>query len=200
MASKNPNKAARSGKPGKPEQAAAKPILTKDSFADGQDGVAELEGDEIEDAEGIEDEPKTVEEANRQRRAGPAASKSGSKKADKAKEKAPKLTPEQRRAKREAEDKVVRDAGGVVKTASGKISARGLACLCGCGGATRTDEARFISGHDAQFRSRVIKGEQTIDSPESALIKPFYEAGETIAGFTFEGGELADVHAGSGSE
>lgn len=153
---------------------------------------------EPESTEGIEDEPRTIEEANAQRSKGPTASKSATKKADKAKEKAPKLTPEQRRAKRDAEDKAARANGGVARTASGKVTARGLPCLCGCGSATVTEEARFISGHDAQFRSRVLKGEQTIDSPESKLIRPFYEAGEVVAGFGFEGGELVDLHAGAG--
>lgn len=147
--------------------------------------------DEIEDAEGIE--PTTIEEAVKPRTKAEKAAKVKA-------EKAPKLTPEQRREKRDAEDRAARKNGGVVRTASGKASARGLACLCGCGNPTQTDDARFISGHDAQFRSRVLKGEQTLGSKESALIRPFYEAGEVIAGFGFEGDELVDLHAGSGEE
>lgn len=144
--------------------------------------------DEIEDAEGVEDEPRTIEEATSKTTKAAKAAKAKA-------EKAPKLTPEQRREKREAEDRAVRKAGGVVRTASGKATARGLPCLCGCGGATVTENAKFISGHDAQFRSRILKGEQSIDDRKSALIKPFYEAGEVIAGFGFEGGELVNLHA-----
>ena len=145
--------------------------------------------DEIESTEEIEeDEPRTMEEAT-------AKTTKTAKKAAKKVNAAPKLTPEQRRAKRAEEDAAIRAKGGVVRTATGKASARGLPCLCGCGGATVTDEARFISGHDAQFRSRVLKEEQNLDSPESRWIKPFYEAGEVVAGFSLEGGELADQHA-----
>jgi hypothetical protein len=61
---------------------------------------------------------------------------------------------------------------------NGLMSARGLTCLCGCGAPTHTADARFLSGHDAIMRRNVLlKGE-----PVPAIIRPFFEAGEVIAG------------------
>jgi hypothetical protein len=164
----------------------AQASLAKQAKVEGNSKARAIEPDD--EIEEDEDEPRTVEEANSQKKA-------KNKKADKAAQKAPKLTKEERATKRQQEDAAVRAAGGVVRTPAGKASARGLPCLCGCGGTTVTDEARFISGHDAQFRSRVLEGEQKLDSKESRWIKPFYEAGEVIAGLSIEGGELVDQHA-----
>lgn len=56
--------------------------------------------------------------------------------------------------------------------------ARGLPCLCGCGLPTHTPDARFLSGHDAILRKRVlVKGEPLPD-----LVVPFFTDGETIGG------------------
>lgn len=76
---------------------------------------------------------------------------------------------------------------------SGKMSARGLTCLCGCGSPTVTSDARFVPGHDAKLRQRVLGG-----APLPEIIRPFFENGETIAGLWLnEEGEIEDVKAGS---
>lgn len=112
-----------------------------------------------------------------------------SKKAKEAKPKAPKLTPEERRAKRDADDLAIRKAGGVVRNAAGRLTARGLTCLCGCGQATVTYEAKFVSGHDAKLRKRLLEGEEI-----PAIILPFFEVeGTVIAGLALEGGEIVDM-------
>src|SRR5687768_8869959 len=154
--SRNPRKAG-AAKRSRPEQGTKGPKALTELL----NPAADEELEPI-DAEGIEDEPTTIEEAVAQRGGGNTKK---AKKAAKEAAKAPKLTPEQRRAKQAEEDRATRAAGGVVRTANGKASARGLPCLCGCGNPTVTSEARFLSGHDAQFRSRVLKEEQTLDSP-----------------------------------
>lgn len=39
---------------------------------------------------------------------------------------------------------------------AGKYDVSGHPCLCGCGGATVTPKARFISGHDSKMRKAII--------------------------------------------
>ena len=52
-------------------------------------------------------------------------------------------------------------------------SAKGLPCLCGCGEATTTPAARFLSGHDAKLRKAVLAAAGSWDAvPEHA--RPFF--------------------------
>lgn len=67
----------------------------------------------------------------------------------------------------------------------GTLSARGLACLCGCGEPTTTSDARFRAGHDAKMRAAIIRGGSI---PE--IVLPMFLNGETIAGLALV--ELAD--------
>jgi hypothetical protein len=72
----------------------------------------------------------------------------------------------------------------------------GLPCLCGCGAATHTPKAAFLSGHDAKLRQRVLKlGE---DLPE--VVRPFFEAGATVAGLQLVDGAVVDTKNGSVEE
>jgi hypothetical protein len=78
-------------------------------------------------------------------------------------------------------------ADGPKRLASGRLSARGLPCLCGCGASTTTRDARFLSGHDAKMRAAILKqGLATSAIPDVAL--PFFKDGGAIAGLL-----LADV-------
>lgn len=117
------------------------------------------------------------------------------------KEKAPKLTPEQRAARRAEADAAARAAGEVARNAAGRPTARGLPCLCGCGSPTVTDEARFVSGHDAKLRRDVLRAGE--DSEEGGiseqdlrtgwpLFAPFLVAEGTAAGLLLEGGIVVD--------
>jgi hypothetical protein len=116
-----------------------------------------------------------------------------SRKAKEAKAEKVKLTPEERRAQRDAADRAKRANGEVVRNAAGRLTARGLTCLCGCGTPTVTDEAYFVSGHDAKLRKALLTDGAEI--PE--IILPFFEVeGTVIAGLTLEGGEIADVKVG----
>lgn len=79
---------------------------------------------------------------------------------------------------------------------NGRLSARDLPCLCGCGNPTTTPDARFLSGHDQRMRVAILRGGEV---PELAL--PFYTAGEVMAGLQMveqEDGEmvLVDVKRG----
>lgn len=79
--------------------------------------------------------------------------------------------------------------GGETVLRTGKLSARGLPCLCGCGAATHTKDARFLSGHDAKLRKvLLLQGAEAM--PE--VIAPFFARGEEIAGLTIEDGEVID--------
>jgi hypothetical protein len=106
--------------------------------------------------------------------------------------KLPKLSTDEKRAARIASDAAIRAEGKVVYRANGKPSARGLTCLCGCDQPTHTDEAWFLSGHDAILRREVLrKGE-----PLPEIVRPFYETGLTIAGMVLVDGEITDVKKG----
>lgn len=81
------------------------------------------------------------------------------------------------------------------KMANGRLSARGLACLCGCGGATVQRDARFLSGHDAKMRAEVRRAGMVPEAlPEIA--RPFFENGEALGGLMLVDGALVDVKAG----
>ena len=80
--------------------------------------------------------------------------------------------------------------------ANGRLSARGLACLCGCGEATTTPDARFRSGHDQRMRVAILRGGEI-----PALALPFFTAGETMAGLQLveqEDGELTIIDVKKG--
>lgn len=132
--------------------------------------------------------PEVTEAALAKGKAGRAVTKKSKKDP---KPKAPKLTPEQRRAKQQADDAVVRQAGGVVRNSAGRLSARDLPCLCGCGEDTVTRDAWFVSGHDAKLRKRLLEGEEI---PQ--IIRPFFEVeGQVIAALMLEDGEIVDMKA-----
>jgi hypothetical protein len=81
------------------------------------------------------------------------------------------------------------------KMANGRLSARGLTCLCGCGGATVQRDARFISGHDAKMRAEVRRAGMVPEAlPEIA--RPFFANGEALGGLMLVGGVLVDVKTG----
>lgn len=99
--------------------------------------------------------------------------------------KPPKLTPAERKAQRLAAEAKIRAEGGVVKNAAGRPTARNLTCLCGCGKPTHTDEAWFLSGHDAKLRKAIVDGKLTIEQvPE--IVRPFFRLGSPIAGLLLE--------------
>jgi len=101
-------------------------------------------------------------------------------------------------ARKAARNQPVED-GQPRRLASGRLSARGLPCLCGCGASTTQREARFLSGHDARMRSAIIKG-----GLDPALIpsiaRPFFEdgpiAGLLLADAGTESERLVDVKNG----
>lgn len=77
-----------------------------------------------------------------------------------------------------------------------KLSPRGLPCLCGCGTATHTPAARFLSGHDAKLRKLAFAtGLKLSALPE--ICQPFFIADaakdKATAGFRVEGDDLIDV-------
>lgn len=104
----------------------------------------------------------------------------------------PALTKAERRAIRDAKDAEIRAAGQVVLNAAKRPTARGLTCLCGCERPTHTEEAWFLSGHDAILRRQVLR--EGAELP--AIIRPFFELGITIAGMVLIGGEITDVKRG----
>lgn len=74
------------------------------------------------------------------------------------------------------------------KNAAGKLSAKGLPCLCGCGLATVTPTARFLSGHDAKLRKTIL-----VDGAEiPEVVRPFFDNGETIGGMVLVEGKIED--------
>jgi hypothetical protein len=52
-------------------------------------------------------------------------------------------------------------------------SAKGIPCLCGCGAATTTDAARFLSGHDAKLRKAVLAAAGSWDAVP-VIARPFF--------------------------
>lgn len=74
---------------------------------------------------------------------------------------------------------------------NGLLSAFGLPCLCGCGAPTHTEEARFLSGHDAKLRKAVL----LLGAPLPDVVRPFFEHGETVAGLALVDGVVVDVKA-----
>lgn len=81
------------------------------------------------------------------------------------------------------------------KLKNGKMSARGLTCLCGCGAPTVNADARFISGHDSRLRQALLDGGKI---PE--IVMPFFVHGETIAGLKLSGGKIVDTKGQGGDE
>lgn len=104
----------------------------------------------------------------------------------------PALTKAERRAIRDAKDAEIRAAGQVVLNAAKRPTARGLTCLCGCEQLTHTEEAWFLSGHDAILRRQVLR--EGAELP--AIIRPFFELGITIAGMVLVDGQIVDVKRG----
>jgi len=81
----------------------------------------------------------------------------------------------------------------------GTLSARGLTCLCGCRSMTVTNDARFVSGHDAKMRQAILTSEDRLAAiPE--IVLPFFQNKETIAGLRLAGSKVLDVKAGVGGE
>jgi hypothetical protein len=72
---------------------------------------------------------------------------------------------------------------------NGAPYAVGLPCLCGCGAATHTPKAAFLSGHDAKLRKRVLRMGESLP----AVVLPFFEAGANIAGMLLVAGEIVDT-------
>lgn len=100
----------------------------------------------------------------------------------------------ERKAARAEGQEAVAD-GRPRKMANGRLSARGLTCLCGCGNATVQRDARFISGHDAKMRAEVRRAGMVPEAlPEIA--RPFFENGEALGGLMMVEGALVDVKAG----
>jgi hypothetical protein len=104
----------------------------------------------------------------------------------------------ERKAARTAGQEAVAD-GTPRRMANGRLSARGLSCLCGCGGATVQRDARFLSGHDAKMRAEVRRaGMVPAALPEIA--RPFFENGEALGGLMLVEMDgtavLVDVKAG----
>lgn len=69
---------------------------------------------------------------------------------------------------------------------SGRLSSKMLTCLCGCGEETATPGARFLTGHDARLKGRLIRmyEERPLDEdeiPEIAL--PFLAEEDGLCGF-----------------
>lgn len=80
---------------------------------------------------------------------------------------------------------------GITVRRNGQLSAKGMTCLCGCGTPTVTEEARFVSGHDAKLRKVLLAGG---DMPD--IVRPFFEHGEAIGGMRLIDGEIVDLKAG----
>jgi hypothetical protein len=78
--------------------------------------------------------------------------------------------------------KAVKSAHARLK--SGRLSAKGLACLCGCA-ETTSDTAKFLVGHDVRLKT-ILKGvaaEETSSSKIPRIAIPFLVE-EGICGFT----------------
>jgi len=86
---------------------------------------------------------------------------------------AAKVAAKAKTAKPKAEPKPKPTFRGIVVRRNGKLSAAGLPCLCGCGGATVTDAAQFISGHDAKLRKAILGGAEL-----PAIAQPFADHGD----------------------
>jgi hypothetical protein len=82
------------------------------------------------------------------------------------------------------------------KKDDGKLSAKGLSCLCGCGQATLTDSARFIPGHDAKLKSVLLKVERgELTEPSIPKIaRPFLQKSKMSGAWSFptESGNTPD--------
>jgi len=98
---------------------------------------------------------------------------------------APEATPDAPKAEK------AQQKGGETILRTGRMSARDLPCLCGCGNPTHTKDARFLSGHDAKLR-KVILLQGAEATPE--IIRPFFARGEEIAGLLIsEDGGVTDT-------
>jgi hypothetical protein len=87
---------------------------------------------------------------------------------------------------------------GYDKRQDGTLSARDLTCLCGCGSSTVTNDARFISGHDAKMRQTILTSSDDASEQANAIpaiVRPFFDNGETVAGLRLRGSKVVDVKA-----
>ncbi len=70
---------------------------------------------------------------------------------------------------------------------SGRLSSKGMLCLCGCGEKTATDGARFRTGHDARLKGvlgRISAGNKRDDDKIPAEVRPFLQEDGGIVGYT----------------
>lgn len=72
---------------------------------------------------------------------------------------------------------------------SGRLSSKGLDCLCGCGESTATDGARFRTGHDARLKGvfgRILAGNKRDDDVIPADARAFLQEDGGICGYSAE--------------
>ena len=70
---------------------------------------------------------------------------------------------------------------------SGRLSSKGLSCLCGCGEETSTDGARFRTGHDARLKGvfgRILAGNKRDGDVIPSDVRPFLQEDGGIVGYT----------------
>ncbi len=70
---------------------------------------------------------------------------------------------------------------------SGRLSSKGMSCLCGCGEDTATDGARFRTGHDARLKGvfgRISAGNKRDGDVIPADVRPFLQEDGGIVGYT----------------
>lgn len=70
---------------------------------------------------------------------------------------------------------------------SGRLSSKGMTCLCGCGEETATDGARFRTGHDARLKGifgRILAGNKRDGDVIPPEVRPFLQEDGGIAGYT----------------
>jgi len=70
---------------------------------------------------------------------------------------------------------------------SGRLSSKGMTCLCGCGGATATDGARFITGHDARLKGvlgRIANGAKRDGDVIPSDARAFLQEDRGMVGYT----------------
>ncbi len=78
---------------------------------------------------------------------------------------------------------------------SGRLSSKGMSCLCGCGEDTATDGARFRTGHDARLKGtlgRILAGNKRDGDAISTEVRPFLQEDGGIVGYTaqFKGNQV----------
>ncbi len=78
---------------------------------------------------------------------------------------------------------------------SGRLSSKGMSCLCGCGEDTATDGARFRTGHDARLKGvfgRISAGNKRDGDVIPSDVRPFLQEDGGIVGYTaqFKGNQV----------